>query len=114
MAPNNMAAITFTYNKPPGSLPVMALAKSMSRLAIPPLFIISPAKIKNGMASKAKLSSPTPILWAMVVAEGIVAMVTVRVRKLEKPKAQATGTPIPIRIIKLTISISMLKYSSMV
>ena len=66
------------------------------------------------MANKAKLSSPTPILWAIVVAEGTEAMVTVSVRKLEKPNAQATGTPIPIRIIKLTISISMLKYSSMI
>jgi hypothetical protein len=78
------------------------------------LFIISPARIKKGMASKAKLSKPTPILWAMVVAEGTDAMVTVRVRKLEKPNAHATGTPMPIKMIKLTISISILKYCSMV
>ena len=37
-------------------------ANEINRLAMPPLLIICPERIKNGIASKAKLSSPVAIL----------------------------------------------------
>ena len=40
IAPNNIQEIMFTKANPPGSGPTMALAKLISRTAIPPLFII--------------------------------------------------------------------------
>ncbi len=61
IAPNNIAAITLTNANPPGKLPIKDFAKSISRFAIPPLFMISPANIKNGMAKSAKLSIPVVI-----------------------------------------------------
>src|SRR5690606_1268596 len=111
IAPNSIAATTSTANKPPGTLPVIALDKSRSRLAMPPSFIISPAKTKNGMANKEKLSKPVPIRWATVVAAGTVATVTRRVIKPEKPRLHATGTPRAIRDTKVTTRMMILIYS---
>jgi hypothetical protein len=106
-----MAAITLTYNKLPGSLPAKDFANSINLLAIPPLFIISPAKTKNGMASNAKLSNPVAILWAMVVADGPAATETNKVIKLAIPKLQATGTPIANKVTNDKTNIMMLIYS---
>src|SRR5690606_12736138 len=111
MAPNNIAAITFTYSNPPGSLPVMDLARLINRLAMPPRFMISPASIKKGTAKREKLSNPVPIRWAMVVAEGTVATVTISVINPDNPKLQATGTPKAIKETKITTSTMMLMYS---
>jgi hypothetical protein len=74
----------------------------------------SPASTKNGMANKAKLSKPVPILCAIVVAEGITATDTKSVNNLEIPKLHATGTPIPINTIKDNTRITILIYSMMV
>ena len=60
---------------------------------MPPLFMISPANTKNGMANKEKLSKPVAIRCAIVVAAGIADTDTSSVKKLERPKLQATGTP---------------------
>ena len=61
--------------------------------------------------NKEKLSKPVAIRWAMVVAAGKVATVTVRVKKLDKPKHQATGTPKANRLTKLNTKIKMLNHS---
>ena len=95
IAPINIAATIFTCNSPPGSLPVKDLANSISRLAIPPRFINSPAMMKKGIAKSEKLSNPLPMRCATVVIAGMLATVTISVIILERPKLQATGTPIP-------------------
>ncbi len=41
----------------------MALATMMIRWAMPPVFMISPARRKKGMAMSGKLSMPRKMLW---------------------------------------------------
>ena len=48
----------------------MDFASSINRLAMPPRFMICPARMKNGIASRVKLSSPVAIRWATVVTAG--------------------------------------------
>ena len=56
--PNIILASTLTCPNDPGTRPTITCARLMRRIAIPPLFIRVPAKIKKGIASSAKLSSP--------------------------------------------------------
>ena len=70
IAPNSMQARIFTKASPPGNLPMITFAKSISLVAIPPRFMSCPDKIKNGMARSAKLSRPVAIRWASVVTAG--------------------------------------------
>jgi hypothetical protein len=93
IAPKSIAAIILTNAKPPGNLPTRILAKSINRRAIPPLFISCPASIKNGIASRAKLSIPVAILCATVVKEGKVWMLKSIVIRLEIPILKDIGTP---------------------
>ena len=44
------------------------MATSMMRRESPPRFISSPAKMKNGIASRMKLSVPRIMFWAMIWA----------------------------------------------
>jgi hypothetical protein len=53
--PKNILARIFTWDKPPRNLPTRIFAKFNRRSAIPPTPIISPARMKNGMAIKEKL-----------------------------------------------------------
>jgi hypothetical protein len=66
MAPNSMQVRVLTSARPPGRRPTMAAARSIRRRASPPLPISSPARMKKGMASRAKLSMPLPRSLAMV------------------------------------------------
>src|SRR5699024_399145 len=59
----NIEVITAAMAKPPVNLPTNTLAKSNNLLEIPPFPIISPAKIKNGIAIKAKLSVEVTNPW---------------------------------------------------
>lgn len=70
IAPKSMLATTFVCAREPGILPVKRLAKLIRRSAIPPRFIIFPAKIKNGMASKLKTDIPEKMRWALVSTVG--------------------------------------------
>jgi len=116
IAPNNIAAMIFTNARPPGNFPTKTLAKSISLLAIPPLFIICPARIKNGIASNAKLSNPVAILWEIVVTAGNELMLNSIVNKLEIPMLKDIGTPSDKRITKeitrIRISVNSIKLYS--
>src|SRR5690625_2529697 len=59
MAPKRMAATTWNVARPLGSEPIRLLAKLISRWALPPRFMICPARIKKGMANRVKLSRLT-------------------------------------------------------
>ena len=48
----------FTWARPPRRCPISAWLNSTRRVVMPPLFIISPASMKNGIAIRGKLSMP--------------------------------------------------------
>ena len=77
----------------------------MSRTAIPPLFIICPARIKNGIADKVKLSNEVAILCAKVVTDGKKGIALNNVNNAAKPIANAMGTLKDKKIKKLTTKI---------
>ena len=54
MAPKSMHVTVFTKASPPGSLPTSVAAKSIKRRAKPPAPMSSPARMKNGIANRAK------------------------------------------------------------
>jgi len=56
--PKNMLERTFTWARPPLIRPTMTFANLMSLLEIPPWDIISPAKIKKGIAIREKECMP--------------------------------------------------------
>tara|TARA_R110002051_G_scaffold95649_1_gene165617 strand:+ start:69495 stop:69881 length:387 start_codon:yes stop_codon:yes gene_type:complete len=105
IAPKSMQEIMFTNAKPPGKGPTIALAKLINLTAIPPLFIICPAKIKNGMADNVKLSNEVAILCANVVTDGKNGIALKSVNKAAKPIAYAIGTLNDKKIKKLVTKI---------
>ena len=62
MAPKSMLATALVWARAPGMLPVNSLAKLIRRMAMPPLFIMLPARMKKGMASRLKTEMPEKIL----------------------------------------------------
>jgi len=96
-----MLAVTFTKANPPGSFPTMTLAKLINRMAIPPLFIMLPARIKKGIARRAKLSRPVAIRCEKVVKAARLSIEISIVNIPDIPMLKAIGTPITSRIKKL-------------
>ena len=66
--PNSMLARTLVWASGAGVLPTSTFARSMSRVAIPPLFMMPPASTKNGMASRANELTPVNIRCTEVMA----------------------------------------------
>jgi hypothetical protein len=66
-----MEAAIFTWLSPPWIWPIMAVEKPTSRRVIPPAFIRSPARMKNGTHKKAKLFRNSIISAAIVVNEEV-------------------------------------------
>ena len=64
-APNMALATTLVAAKLAGRRPVMTLAASINRPAIPPLFISTPASTNRGMASNGKELMPVKARWAI-------------------------------------------------
>ena len=85
MAPKSIEASTFTWARPPGSVPRIDLARSINRRAMPPRFMIWPARMKNGIASSVKLSSPVAIRWATVVTAGPGRMLSSMASSVDSP-----------------------------
>src|SRR5690625_6991536 len=56
--PKKVLDNTFTSARPPLTFPMTTLARSINLLEIPPSFIISPARIKKGIANKEKEFNP--------------------------------------------------------
>ena len=90
--PNSILESTFTNARPPGIMPIMALAAEISRRAIPPLPIIWPDKIKKGMASKVKLLIPPTIRWEMVVTAGAKSILINIAASVARAMETDTGT----------------------
>tara|TARA_B110000259_G_C13661734_1_gene260548 strand:- start:9 stop:347 length:339 start_codon:yes stop_codon:yes gene_type:complete len=98
-----MADTILINAKPPGKNPTKVFAKEISLWAIPPLLIICPDRMKNGIANKAKLSKPVAIRWETVVVAATKGMATVSVNNEDMAIHQATGTPIVRSTKKLKI-----------
>ena len=56
IAPNSSDAATVVTASEPRTPPTMAITMAMTRRAMPPCAMISPASTKNGTASSGKLS----------------------------------------------------------
>ena len=66
MAPNRALVPTLVTSRAPGSLPRMAITKFTRRLAMPPWFMMLPARMKKGIAVRENLDMPTKVRWAAV------------------------------------------------
>jgi len=55
---------TITWKSPPRKWPTQACTSRTSRRLIPPWFMITPAKMKNGRARSTKLPTPLEVMWA--------------------------------------------------
>ena len=91
--PNNILAITLVCANAPGVRPVTNFARLINLTAIPPLFMIFPAKIKNGIANKLNTEIPENILWAPVNTATFKSMIGRIAHTDEIPSATAIGTP---------------------
>ena len=92
--PNNMLETTLVCAKEPGKNPLIIFEKLINRIAMPPLFIIFPARIKNGIANKAKESKPTNIRCADVIIAPFVDKITNMAAKEDIPTLILIGVPI--------------------
>ena len=61
--PNSVQASTLLMPRPPRTWPASALAKATMRSAMPPYIMISPAKMKNGIARNENGFMPEIICW---------------------------------------------------
>ena len=80
-APKSMLPTILAWAREPGIQPTNSFAKFTRRLAIPPLFMMLPARMKRGMASREKLSTPLfifcmvmNVIWSQDRLEMAVAM----------------------------------------
>ena len=118
MAPNNMLATTFDCASAPGILPAITLAQLTSLVAIPPLFIILPARIKNGMAISENEFEPANILCAEVAKETFARIMHIIETADERPIATPIGAPIIsnitniVTITKATCNAILMRKSS--
>ena len=106
MAPNSIFATALVCASAPGILPVNNFAKLIRRMAIPPLFIRFPARIKNGMARRLNTEIPEKMRCAPVSTDAPVSR-TGRIAPMdETARATAMGTPARSMITRSTKIIS--------
>ena len=67
MPENSTSATTATIARPPRTRPTMAMARSTMRSEMPPLSIKAPARMKSGMLSSTKESTPPRILIGRMI-----------------------------------------------
>ena len=107
IAPKNILVSTLVAARQPGIFPTKNRARRTRRRAMPPLFIMLPASIKNGSASSAKESMPLKHLcattWASTsVSKPLRSSTTIE----EHPILTEIGTPINIRPKKIKNNIN--------
>ena len=89
-----MQANIALIGKPPGKCPTIDFAKSMIRLAEPPLLSKFPAKINIGIAISENLLIPSNISCGIVAMS--ISVKNIIVKTVLVPSETATGTPISI------------------
>ena len=93
MEPKSIFATVFVWARDPGTPPVSSLARLIRRIAIPPLFIRLPARMKNGIASREKTEIPPKIRCAPVRTAEVVFRIGRIAAIDDMPSATAIGTP---------------------
>ena len=93
IAPKSMLATALVCARAPGIFPVNSLAKLISRMAIPPLFMIFPARIKNGMASRLNTEIPEKIRCAPVSTPRPTSSTGRMAQMEDTARATEMGTP---------------------
>gem|GEM_PF-5517063 len=94
MAPNSILATILVWAREPGRHPLISLAQLTSRMAMPPLFIMLPARIKKGMASSENEFTPVNIFWAQVTMPGPKGSMVIMASADDIPILMPMGTPI--------------------
>jgi len=93
-APNSALATQVICASEPGNQPTTTLARSISRLAMPPVFIMLPARMKSGMATSVKLSRLEVMRCADITSAVVMSgMKLKRVSTVATPMQKLTGTP---------------------
>ena len=93
MAPNRALVPMLVMSSAPGSLPRMDMTKSTSRFAMPPWFMMLPARMKNGIAVRLNLLMPTNVRWAAVSTATFRSMDERMAVREETAMAYEMGTP---------------------
>ena len=84
---------------PPGKRPINSIAKRISLSVILPRFIISPASMKNGIASRGRLPIPLKIACDTAIVAIGVPVLSERTRRLNTPVISSdTYIGIPARM----------------
>ena len=105
-APNSIAETILTNANPPGNPPTIVFAKSIKRLAIPPVAMMLPERIKNGIANKVKLSNAVAICCETVLIAGVNPVPITNTNVVGIPIQNAIGTFNNSSVIKLKININ--------
>ena len=93
IAPKSMFAITLDCANAPGIRPPMTFAQFTSLNAIPPLFIMFPARMKNGIAISENELEPAKILCADVANATLDGSMQIMETAEESPIPTPMGTP---------------------
>ena len=99
-APKNVEASVATRASPPLILPKRAPARFTSRLETPPAAMMFPARMKKGMAMRAKEFPALKVFWMRTSTPK--APVTSTEKMHVRPRATAMGTPMTRKKIKKT------------
>ena len=106
--PNSMLPAILVCASAPGTRPEISLAKFTSRIAIPPEFIITPDRMKNGTASSEKLSRLASIFCAEVNSAMSKGAISITAAKAAATMATASGIPrkakIPNTLIRIRLA----------
>jgi len=100
--PKNMEARIFTWARPPRTLPIRALAKPTSLREIPPWLMISPERMKKGIARREKELTPLTRRCTMDI-KGMFRNIAVKIEDRNREKVMGNfmtsmKTNEPIRI----------------
>jgi len=87
----SIESTTATCARPPRILPTSAKEKFIRRLEIPPSSMSAPASMKNGTASRVKLSTPWYMTWPLRTGLKIPESHAIRIPV--SPRAIAIGIP---------------------
>ena len=105
-----MLESTQTMARPPRRCPTRHAANRTRRREMPPCSMTVPARMKNGTASRVKLSIWPTILWGIRIRGIGEAMKMASM--LDAPSAKTTGMPVSSRTTKLstaTVNIGRLR-----
>lgn len=102
MAPNSILATTLDWASAPGIRPAMTLATLTMRSAMPPLFMMLPARMKKGMAISEKELAPAKSRWALVAKETSAGSIHSVATALDRPTETLMETPMASMMTRST------------